>query len=334
MCPSNEGGNRGGARGAPIGGYRGYRRGNYQDYQGGGSNRGNYQDRGAHRGNYQGGGAHVNLCSMVGQPQIRETREMGIQSDEDARVNLVTTNPWEFCDYPTINAVSMCQSNPAASVCIYPLQYLNVTVSGRECVALVDSGCQIPVISKQLLSLCCDNTQSIVGNVILHGFGKNHTVHAPLVRVTVHTQGTSQDDSTGVPLVCAVADMGVDVCDVILPTDVVRELQATSVAVNLSSCDMSVVCDVGTETNDPEIENDTPENVDTLPISGVEAESTALVNGCSIINDGDVDFGSVLTPTPLVVSGLLSSHRVARDKLDHLGPDQHQDLLQLLDEFA
>ena len=65
--------------------------------------------------------------------------------------------------------------------------------------------------------------------------------------------------------------------DVILPADVVRELQATSFAVNVSSCDVNDVCDVGTETNDPEVEYSAPEDVDSLPVSEVEADATALV---------------------------------------------------------
>jgi len=60
----------------------------------------------------------------------------------------------------------------------------------------------------------------------------------------------------------------------------------------------------------------------------------ARVNGCSVINDGDADFGSVLTPTPLLVSNVLPSNRVAKDKLDHLAQGQRRDLLELLDEFA
>ena len=65
--------------------------------------------------------------------------------------------------------------------------------------------------------------------------------------------------------------------DVILPADVVRDLQAASVAVNVSSCDLGAVCDVGTETNDPEVEDNTPEDVDSLPIGEVEADATALL---------------------------------------------------------
>jgi len=37
------------------------------------------------------------------------------------------------------------------------------------------------------------------------------------------------------------------------------------------------VCDVGTETSDPEVEYSAPEDVDSLPISEVEADATALV---------------------------------------------------------
>ena len=61
---------------------------------------------------------------------------------------------------------------------------------------------------------------------------------------------------------------------------------------------------------------------------------TLLLVCCSVINDGDADFGSVLTPTPLIVSDLLPSARVAEEKVVHLAPEQRWDLLNLLDEFA
>ena len=216
----------------------------------------------------------MNLCAMAGQPQIRETREMGIQSDDDARVNLVTANYWEFCDYPIVNAVSTCLGNSAASVCIYPLQYINVTVVGCDCVALVDSGCQIPIISEQLLSRCHGNAKSIVGTVVLYGYGKNHTVHAPLVHVTIHTQGTNQDDSTGIPLVCAVTDIGVAARDVILPAEIVRQLQVKSVSDNVSGCAVSDGCDVGTKFGDPKVDADRQEDVSNLPVYSVETNAT------------------------------------------------------------
>ena len=45
----------------------------------------------------------------------------------------------------------------------------------------------------------------------------------------------------------------------------------------MSSCYVNDVCDVGTETNDPEVEYNAPEDVDSLPVSEVEADATALV---------------------------------------------------------
>jgi len=189
--------------------------------------------------------------------------------DGGEQVNLIATRNWTFGEHPIVEAVSAIKGTPA--VCIYPLQYVNVTVSGCDCVALQDSGCQIPLISKRLFSWCYNET---VGTVTLHGFGKNHTVEAPLVNMTVCLRDAERGDVCEIPIVCAVTDLRAAEYDVILP--VVRELQASSVAVNVTSCDINAVCDVGTETNDTEVEYNAPEDVDSLPVSEVEADATAL----------------------------------------------------------
>jgi len=122
-CPHEQGNGRGNYRGN-------FRRGL----------RGSYRE--GTRGHSQGEGAHVNLVSTMGQPQV-ETREMGAQyEDGGEQVNLIVTDNWTFGEHPIIEAVSTVKTSPA--VCIYPLQYVNVTVSGCDCVALEDSGCQIP----------------------------------------------------------------------------------------------------------------------------------------------------------------------------------------------
>jgi len=82
--------------------------------------------------------------------------------------------------------------------------------------------------------------------------------------MTVCLRDTERDDGCEIPIVCAVTDLRAAEYDVILPADVVRELQATSVAVKVSSGDVNAVCDVGTETNDPEVEYSAPEDVDSL----------------------------------------------------------------------
>jgi len=128
--------------------------------------------------------------------------------------------------------------------------------------------------SKRLFLWCCNET---VGTVTLHGFGKNHPVQAPLVNTTVCLRDAECDDVCEIPIVCPVTDLRASEYYVILPADAVRELQASSVAINVSGCDVNAVCDVGTATNDPEVEDNAPEDVDSLPVSGVEADATALV---------------------------------------------------------
>ena len=59
----------------------------------------------------------------------------------------------------------------------------------------------------------------------------------------------------------------------------------------------------------------------------------ARVNGCSVINECDSDFGHVLTPAANVLSYVLPSSRVDEDKLSHLELSQRRELLRLLDEF-
>ena len=57
------------------------------------------------------------------------------------------------------------------------------------------------------------------------------------------------------------------------------------------------------------------------------------INGCSVINECDSDFGNVLTPATDVLSCILPSNRIDDNKLSHLGSSQRRELLQLLDEF-
>ena len=73
--------------------------------------------------------------------------------------------------------------------------------------ALNDSGCQIPVVSNRLFGWC---REGAIGKVDLHIFGKNHTIQAPLVNLTVCLQrDMCEDDGVNkIPIVCAIADFG------------------------------------------------------------------------------------------------------------------------------
>jgi len=160
-------------------------------------------------------------------------------------------------------------------VYIYPLKYVSVTVLGCDCVALEDSGCQIPLVSNRLFLWCCNET---VGNVTLHGFGKDQTVCAPLVNLNVCLNDAEPENVRKIPIVCAVTDLHSPDYDVILPVDVVRDLQVAAGAVSVSGCVATDVCDVNTETDAPEVEVNTQEDVDSLPTNHFysAAESSIL----------------------------------------------------------
>jgi len=77
--------------------------------------------------------------------------------------------------------------------------------------------------------------------------------------------------------VCAVTDLCSPDYNVILPIDVVRDLQAAAGAISVSGCVATDVCDVTTKTDALEDEGNAPENVDSLPTRQVEANSASLV---------------------------------------------------------
>ena len=81
---------------------------------------------------------------------------MGVQSDDEGQVMIVTPDEWEFSDFPVVGAVdTVCTKPSLPSVHVYPLRYVNVNVSGCDCVALEDSGCQVPIVSERLFAWCC-----------------------------------------------------------------------------------------------------------------------------------------------------------------------------------
>ena len=77
------------------------------------------------------------------------------------------------------------------------------------------------VVSNRLFSRLCNKT---VGNVTLHGFGRDQTVIAPLANLTVCLRDVNCENVRELPIVCAVTDLCSHDYDVILPAAVVRNL--------------------------------------------------------------------------------------------------------------
>jgi len=207
-------------------------------------NRWNYRSsalgaRKASEGNWRSANARVNTCSVAGSPELYK-REIGTQCENDEQsVNFVEQNEWEFGQFPSVNAVSTKQP---VSFCVYPLQYVDVFVDGQACVALKDSGCQIPIVNSKLFGWCCDGA---IGKVELRGFGREHTVEAPLVSLPIKLCSQDGDDAKlqEMPIVCAVTELGTGDCDVNLPAEVVYELQAPVISIQASDVSVSAVSD-------------------------------------------------------------------------------------------
>ena len=181
------------------------------------------------------------------------------------------------------------------------------------CVALEDSGCQIPIVSERMFEWCCGNAI-----VMLHGFGKSHTVQASLVNLKVRVSDKDCDNGGGeaveIPLVCAVSDLSAAEYDMILPADVVYKLKAIPVTSKVSCCDASGVCDEGPEIPNEVTGEDTQEKVDEVSVDCEEVCGTR----CRVKDECDVRIDDVIISTPARVScNVTSIHGEETEVLRH-----------------
>ena len=105
------------------------------------------------------------------------------------------------------------------------LNYVDVLIEGKRYKALDDSGCQTPVIKRQLIE-----TIIVPGldEIKLQGF-VGDPVNAPLVTLNVKCSDDKNGGRIGirepVPVVFAAADKLVG-CDVLLPPSIIHELRS------------------------------------------------------------------------------------------------------------
>jgi len=202
-----------------------------------------------------------------------KTRERGVQyGDGGEQANPNNHNSWEFGAHLIVGTV--CAYDASSDLHAYPLKYVNVTVSGCKCVALEDSGCQIPIVSRRLFAPCCNGSKS---NITLRGFGKGQTVRAPLRNLTVCLNDVESGNVREIPIVCAVTDLCSADYDVILPVDVVRSLHVTAGTASVSVCVTSDVRDVTTKSDPPKVKGNPLEKVDSL-LAGPEKSGGNLTN--------------------------------------------------------
>jgi len=329
-----------------------------------GSWRGRYRD--GPRGDRQNGGVRVNLVSTGGMTQVK-TREMGVQyGDGGEQANPNNHNSWEFGAHPIVGTV--CAYDASFDLHAYPLKYVNVTASGCKCVALEDSGCQIPLVSNRLFSELCQET---VGNVTIHGFARNQTVQAPLANVTVCLNDAERGNVRELPIMCAVTDFCSQDYDVILPAAVLCNLQAKAVvckgpcneptmltccqeqpSVNVTTADRlssetKVGADVGSK---PKLSRTDRQHKCNLGCGMSHWAYTVVmlrilcvallicVALIFVIDNRDVMFARVLTSKPVVLSCLSLSQRSSlsrqADLMTQLQSEPRHERRQLIDEIA
>ena len=140
--------------------------------------------------------------STGGTTQVK-AREMDVQCGDGGELaNSGSYNSWEFGDHPIVGTV--CAYDASSDLCAYSLKHVNVTVLRCDCVALKDSGCQIPLVNNRLFAELCNET---VGNITFYGFGKNQTVRVPLANVTVCLSDVDCENVCELPIMCAVTNL-------------------------------------------------------------------------------------------------------------------------------
>jgi len=184
---------------------------------------------------------------------------------------------WIFVERSALDAVSTTKST--GNVKISQLKFVNVTVAGIDCTALCDSGAQIPVINRHLFDL---RKGDVVGSIELPDI-VGRSVDASLVKLYIRLGETANayNITPDLPVVCAVVDINATDYDLILPSDVVDELNELpvisvlkpSVSVLTVNNEWTVSSDVQGDAKDGQYTNGGVMNVDQL---------TDDVNDCDV----------------------------------------------------
>ena len=169
------------------------------------------------------------------------------------------------------------------------MQFVGVDVSGYDCIALNDSGTQLPVVSEQLFEWCKDN---FVGSVQLHGFGRGNTIQAPLANLSIGVSDVNVvDHNNSITVICAIVDFEATDYDVILPSHVIREIQQLPDNLLLQGVMNYSPTDNNQETNSPIIQEEIIEDTrDDNSSARVELNVEVPFNGDS--SEGNSKVGS------------------------------------------
>jgi len=134
----------------------------------------------------------------------------------------VCESVWEYGCFPVIET-SAPGAPPQGKVKIAPLRFVDVVVNGKAVKALKDSGAQIPLISQNLSQ---EIPADPMGRIMIDGVVGSALV--PLTNVSIQLaaeRGTVNVCTPELPVVCGIVDLSDKEYEMILPADVVKELQ-------------------------------------------------------------------------------------------------------------
>ena len=138
------------------------------------------------------------------------------------------TQLWEFGKYPQVETVrSKGKESDVSGVKLSSLKFMNVMFNDVQCVALVDSGAEIGVLSEALAEQLGVDT---CGYISVRGIFSD-PMRVPLINVTLKSCGEANCDNVGegIQVVCAVAPLRDVTHDAVLPIDTVIELECLPV---------------------------------------------------------------------------------------------------------
>jgi len=127
---------------------------------------------------------------------------------------------WEYGCFPVVETTALCASTQG-KVKISPLRFVDVEVNGKAVRALKDSGAQIPLISQNLSH---EISADPMGGIMIDGV-VGSAPHQVDIQLAANLVPSISVCTTELPVMCGVVDMSDKEYDVILPADVVKELQ-------------------------------------------------------------------------------------------------------------
>ena len=145
-------------------------------------------------------------------------------SDRVDAADAVKANVWEFCDFPHIDTVATnCSKVNDPVVKLSTLKFIDVSVNGVNGTSLIDSGAEISLLSEQLADKL---GVEICGHIKVRGIFSD-PIRVPLVSVNIKRSGEDNCENVadGIQVVCAVAPLKDVSHDLVLPLDIVADLE-------------------------------------------------------------------------------------------------------------